>query len=111
MKPVALREKPYSRWYGTQAWRNRAKAQLAAEPLCRHCRARGHVVEAEIADHIEHHHGDAEKFWHGDLQSLCWGCHSSKTRDDEHARTGRPRLLKGCGPDGVPIDLRHHWHT
>ena len=54
--------------------------QLAKEPFCRSCSAAGLRVRAEEVDHIVDHKGNMALFTDPDnLQSLCHGCHSSKT--------------------------------
>lgn len=90
----------YRRWYWTARWRHRAKAQLEAEPLCAMCMARGLVVVATVADHVEPHRGDPDLFWAGPLQSLCASCHSSDKQREE--RGGRPRPVIGL--DGWPVE-------
>lgn len=79
-------------WYWTARWRKKAKAQLAAQPLCENCLKEGRVTAATIADHVEPHRGDPDLFWNGPLQSLCdeapWRCHSSvKQREERPGRT------------------------
>ncbi len=69
--------------HGTANWQKRRAAQLASEPLCRKCKANGLVVSATVADHIEPHRGDPEKFWTGELQSLCDHCHNSLKQKEE----------------------------
>lgn len=78
-----------SRGYDYQ-WRRRREAHLAAEPLCRMCKANGLVVAATVADHIVPHRGDRALFL-GELQSLCVHCHSSVKQREEIAmqRAGR----------------------
>lgn len=92
------------RWYDSAAWQRRRAAQLAAEPLCRYCQARGILTPATVADHIEPHRGDAAKFWRGALQSLCARCHSGAKQAQENNGT-----LRGCDLDGEPLDGAHHW--
>jgi hypothetical protein len=88
--------------YNSGRWRRIARAQVAAEPFCRMCAERGLVVPATVADHIERHNGDLNKFWLGKLQSLCASCHSGDKRSEE--RKGyRPDI----GEDGWPLDPRH----
>jgi len=41
------------------------------------------------------------------LQSLCWSCHSAKSRADQ---TGRPRRIKGADERGFPLDASSHWY-
>ena len=94
-----------SRWhhlYNTRRWQRIARAQLAAEPLCAFCAARGLVVPATVVDHVEPHHGDRNKFWFGKLQSLCATCHGRDKRSEE-----RKGFRPDIGPDGWPTDPRH----
>jgi 5-methylcytosine-specific restriction protein A len=85
-------------WYWTQRWRRRSRHQLRIEPVCRMCAARGLVVPATIADHVEHHGGDRNKFWLGKLQSLCKPCH------DGPRKVG---YSPEVGDDGWPLDPNH----
>ena len=93
----------YRRWYKTARWQKRRAAQLAAEPLCASCAKHGRVTVATVADHVEPHNGDYDKFWYGRLQSLCdqapWRCHSSVKQREER---GRPKPV--IGVDGWPIE-------
>jgi 5-methylcytosine-specific restriction enzyme A len=89
-------------WYWKQRWRNIAKHQLLSQPLCAYCLKQGVVNPATIADHIEPHHGDWNKFWLSPLQSLCSHCHS---RDKHHEES--KGYTKGTDVDGFPTDPRH----
>lgn len=88
------------KWYDTRRWRRRARHQLAAEPLCRECLAKGIVTAATQVHHVVAHHGDEYAFWFGELASLCASCHSIETAK-EQGRGVRPQI----GLDGWPIDL------
>jgi 5-methylcytosine-specific restriction enzyme A len=99
---MPARARNYAAWYGKQRWRNRAKVQLRAHPLCVYCLQRGKVTAATVADHIEPHKGDEHAFWNGALQSLCKLCHDS-AKAQEEARGYRTDI----GVDGWPIDPRH----
>jgi 5-methylcytosine-specific restriction protein A len=109
-----LTKKPWSRWYSTQRWRRMAKHQVdVVEPLCQECKRLGHVVRATVADHVEPHRGDETAFWTGELQSLCSTCHLRKLGyESAERRTGKParRIIKGCTPDGMPLDPDHWWN-
>lgn len=96
----------YTHLYQNQAWRKRRQYQLLTEPLCRYCLLLGRHVPATVADHIEPHRGDEEKFLFGALQSLCAPCHSSAKQSEEHGH-----ILKGSSATGEPIDPRHHWNA
>lgn len=91
-------------WYHTTRWRKRRAYQLADEPLCRMCEDQGRITEATVADHIEPHNGDYDKFWHGKLQSLCATCHNVRKQ-----RIERSGYSAACDVDGMPIDPGHPW--
>ena len=88
--------------HGTAWWKRRRALQLKAEPLCKMCLANGLVTPATVADHVEQHHKDWNKFVLGKLQSLCTECHN---------RTKRVIELRGYGlevdDDGWPTDPKH----
>lgn len=73
----------YRRWYNLAIWRgpNGLRVQqLARQPLCEDCLARGVTVSATDVDHRTPHRGVWELFvalWN--LCSLCHVCHSLKT--------------------------------
>jgi hypothetical protein len=89
--------------YDSAHWKRRRALQLKMHPLCRFClEGRDTVVVATIADHVEPHHGDVNKFFLGELQSLCKRCHNSRKRFLE---------INGYAPDvgldGWPLDPLH----
>jgi hypothetical protein len=47
------------------------------------CAAAGKIVPATVADHVEPHHGDLNKFILGALQSLGTACHSRRKQREE----------------------------
>lgn len=81
--------KPSRRWYHWARWKRRRLQQLQSAPLCAYCEREDRTTLAEIADHIEPHREDWDRFWFGKLQSLCWPCHSG-TKQREEARDARP---------------------
>ena len=94
------------KWYGSGRWRKRSKFQLENEPWCRFCLARGEPVFAQVADHVHPHHGDVNRFWCGELQSLCRPCHEGRKKFLEN------RGFDGAiGADGMPLDPRHPIYT
>jgi 5-methylcytosine-specific restriction protein A len=95
-------EQPWHHFYGTAFWQRRRKLQLQEHPLCKLCEARGVVTVATVADHVEPHRGDWNKFMLGDLQSLCADCHNSSKRLIEGRGYG-----KDVGDDGWPLDMNH----
>ena len=83
------------------AWRKLRAHVLAAEPLCRHCTARGLTV---IATEVDHRNGPSDNRLES-LQPLCKPCHSKVTmRDMGH------NVSMGCATDGTPLDPYHHWN-
>lgn len=96
---------PHKRLYDSAAWKVRRADQLRREPLCRYCAQRGKRTRATLADHIEPHRGDLEKFYRGELQSLCSACHSS---DKQREENGGGRV--GSDVDGFPLSPLHHWN-
>ena len=83
---------PSSDWhalYSHRAWRRRSAQQLADEPLCRACwHMDGRYVQAEVADHVTPHRGDRDKFFTGELQSLCKHHHDQWKKLQENSGTG-----------------------
>ena len=50
-------------------------------PVMSTCHAAGRTTIAEVVDHVTPHRGDPALFWsEANWQSLCWKCHSAKTR-------------------------------
>jgi 5-methylcytosine-specific restriction endonuclease McrA len=90
--------------HGTARWQRIRHDQLTREPLCRYCAAMGRDTPATVADHIEPHRRDPEKFWHGALQSLCAPCHDGAKQAEE-----RGSGLRGADVDGLPVDPGHPW--
>ncbi len=65
------------RGYGAQ-WRRLRSMVLNREPLCRACKAEGHIVSATDVDHIRPKaKGGGDEM--SNLQPLCKSCHMSKT--------------------------------
>jgi 5-methylcytosine-specific restriction enzyme A len=98
--PVPFAE--WSAWYSLARWRKRRADQLAREPFCKLCAARGVSSFATVADHVESHRGVWNDFWLGKLQSLCSNCHKSAKRLVDE-RGFDPMI----GVDGMPVDRRH----
>jgi hypothetical protein len=94
-----------TRWqhfYWTTAWLRRRRLQLSHQPLCQMCMQRGVLTPAKVADHVEPHNGDWNKFRLGALQSLCFDCHDvHKRRIDLHGYSSE------IDNDGWPTDPRH----
>ena len=83
------------------AWRNLRASVLSSEPLCRHCQARGLIVQAT---EVDHRNGPSDNRLES-LQPLCKPCHSKQTMVD----MGHNVYL-GCDANGMPIDPSHPWN-
>lgn len=91
----------FAHLYKTARWQRIRKAQLAREPLCSRCAARGEVTAATVCNHTNGHPaGETEdQFWSGPFDSQCVTCHSGETARIERGAT----MLKGCDEDGWPL--------
>ena len=66
--------------YNSRRWRTISHRFLKDYPICFICGAK-----ATIADHIIPHKGDLELFYNeGNLQPMCWRCHSRKTLEENN---------------------------
>ncbi|MDC8446445.1 MAG: HNH endonuclease [Nitrosomonas sp.] len=93
------------RGYGYR-WQRARDGYLRKHPLCVYHEKRGQIVAATVVDHIIPHRGDMSLFWDSDnWQSLCKQCHDSIKQQQEKSGT-----INGCGVDGIPLDVNHHWH-
>jgi 5-methylcytosine-specific restriction endonuclease McrA len=95
--------KPWRRWYKLAIWLELRAVQLAANPLCRRCQARGHTVAATVANHVKPHKGVWVMFADaGNLESLCKGCHDAAIQYEEaHGFSGDVDVM------GKYLDPRH----
>jgi 5-methylcytosine-specific restriction protein A len=100
---MARRKNPdrWREWYNDARWRRRRDLQLKRHPLCEDHLARGEIVPAVVAHHVEPHCGDINKFLTGPLRSLCKSCHDRTWADD------RRGFSNAIGVDGRPTDPRH----
>jgi hypothetical protein len=94
------------RIHNHRRWNKMAKHQLKLYPLCKLCLDKNLLVAARVADHIEPHKGNQNKFWFGKLQSLCFECHNlTKRQVESHG------FFDEIGEDGFPVDLNHPFNT
>ncbi len=76
------RQPASKRGYGRD-WRPLRDEVLAAEPLCRRCRAAGRTAAAELVDHvIPVEIAPQRRLDPKNLQPLCRPCHGEKTAED-----------------------------
>ncbi len=94
-------EQPWRGLYKTAQWRALRASQLAKQPLCERCEARGKVTPATVCHHIKPHKGDSVLFWSPhNLASSCSLCHDIDEQRIE--RGGKAR--QDVGEDGWPLD-------
>lgn len=81
--------------YNTTRWKKLSLEQRKKEPLCRACLAMSppKLIKAKIADHIRPWQTPRE-FFNSPLQSLCQGCHNSKTALFDYPQKIRDRKCK-----------------
>lgn len=76
--------------YNSSRWKGMRRLQLIAFPWCAACLTVSIYAAATTADHVVPHRGDPELFYNGELQSLCFSCHSRKTAGETlHKTEGR----------------------
>lgn len=92
-------EKPWRRLYKTPRWQALRLMQLAKEPLCERCKAKGRYVPASVVHHKRKHQGDEALFFNAaNLASSCKPCHDDLEQgveargydDDVDPSTGLP---------------------
>lgn len=73
------------------------KRRLEAEPLCRDCKANGHITPATVPDHIiPLAKGGTDE--DSNIRCLCAECHEKRTREQFGQRECR-----ATGTDGWPL--------
>jgi 5-methylcytosine-specific restriction protein A len=95
------------RGYGGR-WVKLRAAHLAANPLCRMCLndSPRRLTPGTVVDHVVPHRGDPALLYDpANLQTLCAPHHNGAKQSEE--KSGR---VRGCGPDGMPIDPGHPWN-
>jgi 5-methylcytosine-specific restriction protein A len=99
----------HDHFYSTAGWLKRRNHQLRTSPWCIMCKTEGRNTLATVADHVEAHGGDYNKFVLGKLQSLCVNCHNRKKQraETKKQREEAAGYSSDVGVDGWPLDKRH----
>lgn len=95
-------DKPWRKWYGLKAWKQRRNDQLRRVPYCEPCKVLGMSRPACIANHKIPHRGEWNLFIRGALESTCKPCHDSAIQRAEN-RGFRPDV----DVEGWPTDSAH----
>lgn len=89
-KTRTWRKKGTGSFYDTRQWRNDRALFLQANPLCVHCKQKGFVTEATIADHtIPINQGGDPNIW-ANGQPLCDRHHNKKTALESKMYNNQP---------------------
>jgi 5-methylcytosine-specific restriction enzyme A len=96
---------PRDPFYNTRTWKRLRKIKLITDPICEYC---GREAATEVDHVVSINNGGSPTDW-SNLKSSGHDCHSRKTYYIE--RLGRDRVpVKGCNPDGTPLDPEHPWN-
>lgn len=80
------------------------KRRLQAEPLCRHCAAKGRVRLATVPDHIKPLAlGGTDT--DDNIQCLCADCHTIKTAIEDAAHSGAATHPDWLKPSAIPLTI------
>jgi hypothetical protein len=69
--------------YSSAHWQRLRQHQLRDDPLCSFCLGRGEVMPATVADHVEPHGGDVNKFLDSSSVSVPIAVPAARKRFDE----------------------------
>jgi len=95
---------PRHPFYNTKTWKHIRKVKLITDPMCEDCK----VKPATDVHHIKSINSGGSKTDLLNMAALCHECHSKRTL---YERFGIDRIpVKGCRPDGTPLDPAHHWN-
>jgi len=81
-----VRDSDAQRFYESPAWRRLRKIQLSRFPFCQLCMTKGKAVPAVIVDHIREIKDGGAGLDLDNLQSVCRGCHNTKTAAERKNR-------------------------
>ena len=74
--------------YQTQQWRSTRSYHIQMNPICVHCKKKeNRVVAGDVVDHIIPIRQGGDPFNKNNLQTLCHGCHSIKSRQERDTIT------------------------
>lgn len=94
----------WRRLYKTAGWRAIRAAQLAAEPLCRTCKAQGRITPATVCNHVDKRaKATVAGFFAGPFSSECQPCHDGVIQSDERRVEAGKLPWRACGSDGWPL--------
>jgi 5-methylcytosine-specific restriction protein A len=76
------RDPAVQKMYNSKRWKKIRKEHLEAYPYCANHLRQGVYVLATQVHHKVPHEGDPIKFFEGELESLCDGCHTAETNKE-----------------------------
>jgi 5-methylcytosine-specific restriction protein A len=101
------------RLYDCAVWRRLRAQQLRAFPLCEDCLTLGETRPATDVDHRTAMRDGGEPLDMANLASRCHAHHSAKTAHMDRGFGNKRKdhaPLKGCAPNGLPLDPAHWWN-
>jgi 5-methylcytosine-specific restriction protein A len=96
---------PRHPFYNSRVWKFTRNVKLTANPYCEICKTN----LASDVDHILAISAGGDRTAITNLRSLCHECHSRKTFYVDRLKRDRVPV-KGCTPDGLPLNPEHHWN-
>lgn len=101
----ARRGSSTQRGYGSD-WRQLRERFIHQHPLCLFCEEAGHVVAAEVVDHIVSFTDRPElRLDWGNLRSLCKDCHDRRTARDQAFDGRASRWPAWLRPSAIPLHI------
>ena len=73
-----------NKFYQSSKWRRVRNSHIKSEPLCRECKSKGIIKQADVVDHIVSIRFGGAPYSNSNLQSLCTSCHNSKSGKEGH---------------------------
>ncbi len=95
--------------YNKKRWKYLRIKILSEHPICEMCERN----IATLVDHIKPISEGGDPWSEDNLQALCWRCHSAKTASEDGGFKNRKvkGRIKGCTPDGFPLDVKSEWRA
>tara|TARA_R100001594_G_scaffold94682_2_gene128958 strand:+ start:19739 stop:20089 length:351 start_codon:yes stop_codon:yes gene_type:complete len=73
-------------FYNSKAWRSLRRYKIQLNPVCEECERKGLIEPGKEIDHIIAIKDGGSRLSLHNLQTLCRGCHSSKSAKEREAR-------------------------
>ena len=84
LKPTTRSTAEHVQFYNSKRWRSLSAYYRAMNPLCELCEKAGYIVPGRCVDHIVPMRLGGNTISLTNLQTLCLGCHASKSGKESH---------------------------